>query len=276
MYIKGKYIKPSTIIAYGAPFTIIQPVGGTIREGTDYTFSVGVIGSPPFTYRWYKNNLPIVSGTDKDLQIFNASVNDDANYYCVISNNGFFLQSNTVRLNVLAPPVIVTQPISINTNPNITIFFNTSATGSNPITYDWYKQNTLISSSTNTSLYIFNTQIADLGNYYCVISNQVGSVTSNTVQLSLNTPLDVVTLPNNITLNPGQTLNTSLSCTGTTPITAQWRKDGVNCKPVAIYNSQSIPLLIANIQNINSGTYDCVLTNIVGTINSGSFNVFVS
>ena len=276
MYITGTYIKPSNIIAYVPPFTIIQPVGGTIREGTDYTFSVGVIGSPPFTYRWYKNNLPIGYGTEKDLQIFDATVNDDANYYCVISNNGYSAQSDTVKLNVLTPPVIVTQPTSINTNPSTTVFFNTSATGSGPITYDWYKENQLISSSVNNLLYVFNTQTTDLGNYYCVISNEVGSVTSNTVQLTLNTPLVVVTLPSNITLNPGQTLNTSLSCTGTTPITAQWRKDGVNCKPVAVYNSGLIPLLIANIQEINDGSYDCILTNIVGTINSGTFLVHVN
>ena len=276
MYITGTYIKPSIIIAYVPPFTIIQPVGATIREGTDYTFSVGVIGSPPFTYRWYKNNLPIGYGTDKDLPIFDATLNDDANYYCRISNNSYTIQSNTVKLNVLTPPVIVTQPTSINTNPSTTVFFNTSATGSDPIVYNWYKENTLVSSSVNNLLYVFNTQTTDLGNYYCVISNQVGSVTSNTVQLSLNTPLVVVTLPSNITLNPGQTLNTSLSCTGTTPITAQWRKDGVNCKPVAVYNTGLIPLLIANIQEINDGSYDCVLTNIVGTINSGTFLVHVN
>jgi hypothetical protein len=276
MYITGTYIKPSNIIAYVPPFTIIQPVGETIREGTDYTFTVGVIGSPPFTYRWYKNNLPIVTGTNQNLPIVNAIINDDAYYYCIISNNGYTTQSDTVKLNVLIPPVIVTQPTSINTNPSTTIFFNASATGSDPLIYDWYKRSTLVSSSVNNLLYIFNAQLTDLGDYYCVISNLVGSVTSNTVQLSLNTSLAVVTFPNNFNLNSGQTLNTALSCTGTTPITAQWRKDGVNCKPSTVYNSGSIPLLINNIQTINSGSYDCVLTNIVGTIISPSFIVFVN
>jgi hypothetical protein len=176
----------------------------------------------------------------------------------------------------LAPPIIITQPTSINTNSNTTINFSVSSNGSYPITYNWYKENSLISSSVSNSLYIFNTQSENLGNYYCVISNLVGSVTSNTVQLSLNTLLSVVTLPSNFTLNLGQTLNTSISCTGTTPITAQWRKDGVNCKPTAIYNSGSIPLLINNIQTLNSGAYDCVLTNVVGTIISPSFIVYVN
>jgi len=276
MYITGKYIQPSNIIAYVAPYTIIQPVGGTIKEGTDYTFIVEVIGSPPFTYRWYKNNTPIGYGIDKQLILVNVTTNDDAYYYCKITNNSYTINSDTVKLNVLTPPVIVTQPTSINTNPNTTINFTTSATGSSPITYNWYKANTLVSSSNNNSYYIFNTQTTDLGNYRCVISNLVGSVTSNTVQLTLNTPLAVVTIPNNFTLNTGQTLNTSLSCTGTTPITAQWRKDGVNCKPSTVYNSGAIPLLINNIQTTNSGIYDCVLTNIVGTITSSGFIVFVN
>jgi hypothetical protein len=281
MYIKGTYIQPSIIIAFVPPFTIIQPVGGTIKEGNNFTLSVRVIGSPPFTYKWYKNNVPITNGGDNpDLIITNAGLNDDAYYYCRISNNSsinsYTTNSDTVKLNVLVAPVIVTQPTSINTNPNTTINFTTSATGSSPITYNWYKANTLVSSSNNNSYYIFNTQTTDLGNYRCVISNLVGSVTSNTVQLSLNTGLVVVTLPSNFTLNPSQTLNTSLSCTGATPITAQWRKDGVNCKPSTVYNTGSIPLLINNIQLINDGSYDCVLTNIVGTITSGSFYVHVN
>jgi hypothetical protein len=276
MYIKGTYIQPSNIITYVPPSIIKQPIEATIVSNADYTFSVGVIGSPPFTYRWYKNNLPIGYGTDKDLPIFNATANDDAYYFCRISNNSYTTQSDTVKLNVLTPPVIATQPISITTNPNTTIFFNVSATGSTPIIYNWYKENTLVSSSINNLLYVFNSQLIDATNYYCVITNQVGSVTSNTVQLSLNTPLSVVSVPNNVTLNSGQTLNVSLSCTGTIPITAQWRKDGINCKPSVVINNNSIPLLISNIQSINIGTYDCVLTNVVGTITSPSFIVYVN
>jgi hypothetical protein len=272
----GKYIKPSNIISYVPTSIVVQPIGDTISIGSDYTFSVEVIGSPPFYYKWYKNNIPIVSGTNKQLSIYNATSNDDASYYCVISNDKYSVQSNTVQLNVIPSPFIVKQPTSINTNPNTTIFFDVSAIGSDPLMYNWYKENTLVSSSTSNLLYVFNTQTTDLGNYYCVISNLVGSVTSNTVQLSLNTPLSVVKFPNNITLNIGQTLNVSLSCTGTTPITAQWRKDGMNVKPQTVYNTRLIPLLIPNIQTTNIGVYDCVLTNLVGTITSTSFRLFVS
>jgi hypothetical protein len=276
MYIKGTYIKPCTIIAYVPPFTIIQPKGATIGEGGTHTFSVRVIGSPPFTYRWYKNGVPITTATDKDFVITNATTNDDADYYCIISNNKHSLQTITVKLNVLKYPVIIKQPVSIRANPNTTIYFDTSANGSDPLTYSWYKEDTLVSSSTNNLLYIYNTQKLDIANYYCVISNLIGSVTSNTVRLTLNEPLSVVKLPNNITLNPGKTLNTYLSCTGTTPITAEWRRDGVACKPITVYPTGSIPLIINNIQVINDGTYDCVLTNIVGTITSNSFIVHIN
>jgi len=281
MYIKGTYIQPSIIIAFVPPSIIRQPVGGTIKEGNNFTLSVQVVGSPPFTYKWYKNNVSIANGGDNsDLIITNAGLNDDAYYYCKISNNSsknsYTTNSDTVKLNVLVAPVIVTQPTSINTNPNTTINFTTSAIGSTPITYNWYKENTLVSSSVNNSYYIFNTQKTNSGNYHCVISNLIGSVTSNTVQLTVNEPLAIVTLPSNFALNPAQTLNTSLSCTGTTPITAQWRKDGVNCKPSTVYNTGSIPLLINNIQLTNDGSYDCVLTNIVGVLTSASFYVYVN
>lgn len=275
MYITGTYIKPNIIISYVPPFTIIQPVGAIIPKGYDYTFRVEAIGTPPFAYKWYKNGVLLETETQNYLTIINATETDTANYYCVISNNSYSTQSDTVELLVLDKLFIVTQPVSINTNPNTTVFFNTSAIGATPITYDWYKNGELISSSYNNLLYTFNTQTKDIGNYYCVISNLVDSVTTNTVELTLNTPLVVVRFPDDTTINPGQTVNTSLSCTGTTPITAQWRKNGSNFKSSNVYNNGFVPLVISDVEKDDNGVYDCVLTNIVGSITSQSFLLYV-
>ena len=276
MYFKAKHIKPSNIIFYGLPSIVTQPTGATISLNSSHTFSIKVIGSPPLYYNWYKNDVLIPNETNKELVISNATLNDDANYFCRVTNDKFTIQSNTVKLNVLLKPSIATQPLSVNTNPSSTVCFDVSATGSAPFTYNWYRNNNIVSTFNSNRFCVFGANTQDVGNYYCIVSNEVGSITSNSVQLTLNSPIQITSTPTNFSLRVGQPLTTQITCTGTKPITAQWRKDGVNYKPVSISNTGTFQLITLNLQTSDSGTYDCVLTNVVGTVTSPSFIVYVS
>lgn len=277
MYIKGTYIKPSVIIAYVTP-VIIQPIkGGMIAVNGSFTFSVDAIGSPPLKYSWYKNGVPILNQKNSTYIISNAALSNDANYYCKVSNNSYTINSNTVRLQVLNPVSIVTQPTTIYLNPNDTGFLMVSGIGSEPIIYSWYKDNIFITSSSINQLYIVDANSTDVATYYCKISNPISFVDSNTARVELIQKIVIVSIPSNISINPTKTVNVNLQCTGTLPITAQWQKDGTAYKaPVIINSGGTIPLLISNIQNSDEGTYTCVLTNMAGTITSSSFKIYVN
>ena len=109
-----------------------------------------------------------------------------------------------------------------------------------------------------------------------VVSNIVGSVSSTTASLKIYDELSIITPPEDLTLNVHQTSALHLSCVGTIPISAQWRKDGINYGPLIISNTYSINLNLNNVDVTSAGYYDCVLSNIVNTVTSDTAHVYVN
>jgi hypothetical protein len=276
MYIKnGSFKKHTYIISYVPPIILSQPIGGTVQIYDPFNFRVKVRGSAPIEYQWYKNNKKIIGAQSDTLNIPSCVQLDDAIYYCKITNNRNVIYTNTVKLNVLAPPLIIEDPISLSAIPLQNISFSVSAIGSEPLTYNWYKDNNNVFSTTNT-LFLNNVQKSDEGNYYVVVSNYLGNVTSLTASLLVYDKLVIYTQPTDLVLNSGETSAFNLSCFGTTPISAQWRKDGTNYGSTIITNLYNIDLNVNNVTFEDEGYYDCVLTNIVGSVTSNQARLFIN
>ena len=82
--------------------------------------------------------------------------------------------------------------------------------------------------------------------------------------------------PDNTTLNIGENLTLSLNCVGTFPISARWRKNNTNFRPLSVVYDGAINLGISNVQITDEGNYDCVLTNIVGTVTSNKASFIIN
>lgn len=76
-------------------------------------------------------------------------------------------------------PEIVTQPQGANVCLNLPFTLSVSASGATPYTYQWFDQSGSISGATNSSYTFTPTNTAWSGNYYCVVSNPSGSISSN-------------------------------------------------------------------------------------------------
>lgn len=86
----------------------------------------------------------------------------------------------------LQPPTIVTQPQSITVVSGAFAPFTVVATGSGIMTYQWYKNNQSINDATSDTLILENVTVTDSGSdYFCVISNSDGSVTTDIVTLTV-------------------------------------------------------------------------------------------
>jgi hypothetical protein len=102
-----------------------------------------------------------------------------------------------------APPVILVQPANEATQLGGTSTFAVAASGSNLI-YQWYLNGTAVPSGTSSIYVTAPATSADQGDeLYVVVSNGVGSVTSNTVVLTVVLPI-ITTVPP----TPGQTSGT--------------------------------------------------------------------
>lgn len=282
MYIKTSKVLKLYNATFYVPLTIAQqPLSGYVTETGTYNFDVKIHGSRPFIYNWYKDSVPIAYGNSETLTITNASSSDTATYYCVVNNNEFTIRTEPVNLGVISYLNIVTQPVSAKAASGNTVNFSMSVVDptynvpENYLNYSWYKDDKLLYTSSSNSFYLFNVQYSNEGEYYGIANNLLNSVTSNRVQLLLYRPVQVVTNPPEFVNVVGKTLNTYLSCTGSMPITARWRKDGQFIGNQRITETGKITLTIPNLQISNNGYYDCVLSNIVSTVTSKNFIVYV-
>jgi hypothetical protein len=102
-------------------------------------------------------------------------------------------------------PAITTQPVNASIPVGSTATFMVVASGSSPLTYQWQKNGTALTGATSSSYTTPAVQAADDGSMFSVlVTNSVGSVTSNGAKLSVSTnsngpsATDVVTFKNDV------------------------------------------------------------------------------
>lgn len=105
-------------------------------------------------------------------------------------------------------PSIASQPAAQTAVTGGTVTFSVSAGGSGPLAYQWRKDGTALAGATNATLTLGSVQSAQAGSYSVVVSNSLGSVTSNGATLTVATgPLSRLgNLSVRTTLGVGQNL----------------------------------------------------------------------
>ena len=87
---------------------------------------------------------------------------------------------------VVVKPSITTQPKSQTVNEGSSVTFSVTASGTTPLSYQWYKGSSKISGATSASYKISSVKTSDEGSYKVTVSNSAGSVTSSVVTLTVN------------------------------------------------------------------------------------------
>ncbi|HEX5219577.1 MAG TPA: lamin tail domain-containing protein [Verrucomicrobiae bacterium] len=152
----------------------------------------------------YRNNLPAGTLTYSQLAT-NATDNGNTWQSAMLPLTGLVVGTNLLaaevhqssasssdsafdlRLTLLGynlGPALLVQLTNASVAAGGNVTFTVTATGSAPLSYRWYFNNVAQSSVTN-SLTIANAQASDVGNYYVVVSNTIGVVTSRVATLTL-------------------------------------------------------------------------------------------
>jgi len=102
------------------------------------------------------------------------------------------LLSAALMTHAQEAPTITTQPTNQAVVMDTDVTFSVVATGTEPLTYQWLLNGTniladggRITGSTSSSLTISNVQVRDAGGYLVVVSNAIGSATSQVAVLRI-------------------------------------------------------------------------------------------
>ena len=100
----------------------------------------------------------------------------------VDANAALILQSAIIG----GAPTIFQEPQDRSAVVDNPATFSVEAVGAPPLTYQWYRNGTLINDATNTSYTIAHVTTGDIGGYHVLIANSINSVTSRVAQLSVS------------------------------------------------------------------------------------------
>ncbi len=170
------------------------------------------------------------------------------------------------------PPQIVVQPSPDTVCAGETAQLSVVASGDAPLSYQWFDVFLIpVPGATSSTLSITNAQESDEGLYFCTVTNNIGSVDSDFVQITVDQAPSITDQPDSQTIDEGDNVTFTGSATGTGALSYQWGKDNVN-----IGGATSSSYTINGATPSDDGDYDVVITNSCGNVTSSDATLTVN
>ncbi|MCX6943602.1 MAG: immunoglobulin domain-containing protein [Opitutales bacterium] len=168
-----------------APSITTQPSNQTVTAGGAASFTVAASGSPTPTYQWAKGGVNVAGATSASYSISAAASLDAGDYTVVVSNTAGSVTSNVATLTVNVMPGITSGPITQAVYATSSLTLSVSASGTAPMSYQWYRDGMAISGATSSTYTISSAVFGDAGTYTVKVTNGAGSVTSSAATLTI-------------------------------------------------------------------------------------------
>lgn len=230
--IVGSQTSLAAALSVNDPVSIVQDPQpqGALLEGSA-TFTVGVAGTGPFTYRWIKNgvDIPGAAAAEASLTLTNITEESAGDYSVRVTN----IAGNVISL--AAPLIVVTdEPKIVSLSPSRLVAVGGAATlqvnavGQPPLKYQWFKGTVKIATGIQAQLALANVQIKDAGAYRVeVTSGATTPVSSGNVEVGV-----VDTAAKAVVTASGGTTKLEVKTAGN-GLTYAWKKDDVSVVPDA-------------------------------------------
>jgi len=285
-----------SIVRYFQSIITDQPDNVSIvANGTnDATFTLVASGLSAPTYQWQRNisgtwtnltNAGRISGVNlATLTVSNVESGDNGfQFRCVVSNLKAGGSSWPDTTSSTATLTVVTAPSIISTNVapgSYTLYYGsynsqvlqlsvTSASGTAPLTYQWYKNAFSLGTANgaNTNTFTKTITASDGGSYVCVVSNAYGSATTGVFSISAVNGVPSITVqPQNQAVNNNASATFSVSVSAAVSIGYQWKKNGSD-----IVGATSSSYTTGSLTTTNdTDTYFCNVYTNYGNVNSST------
>ncbi len=151
--------------------------------------------------------------------------------------------------------------------------FNLDATGSGTLTYQWYRDGQPLQDKTTNNLQLEGLTAANdnFTQYWCIVTGECGSVSSDTALLRVFTTPIVAKKPSNDTVCVGDTARFDIIVDGPNLI-YKWRHLVTN----KVYDNNLPYLIIPDVKQEDFGGYQCEIQSSCGNIQSYGFFIIVA
>ncbi|HEY3855829.1 MAG TPA: immunoglobulin domain-containing protein [Verrucomicrobiae bacterium] len=170
-------------------------------------------------------------GIGPSLPLTAVTASNAGSYTLVVTSQFGSITSAPCSLTVLIPPQLETRLANDFTALDETAVFSVTATGTQPLAFQWQFDGTNLVDQTSEVLSITNAQWADAGIYTVLVTNAYGTA-SEAATLTVGNPPMITNAPTAITVAPGQTAVLSVGVAGDGPFTYQWQFNGTNLPPI--------------------------------------------
>ncbi len=207
--------------------------------GQSWSVLVASVSAQQGSYQW---SIPSTQtpGTQYRIRISDAA---DSTLFDVSDAN----------FSIAGPPQLTAQPQPATVCEGQSVVLSVGAQGT-ALTYQWRRNGQNIPGATQAT-YQFVATLSDAGIYDVVVSNACGSVTSDTVRVTVKErPRITQQPPASLTVCVGQSVTLRVTATGA-GLRYQWRRNGTPI-PGATQSSYTI----AAVQPADSGIYDVVVS----------------
>jgi len=160
------------------PVITAQPTNVTVVAGNAASFYASASGSPTLACQWRLNGNDLPGCTNGTLTLGSAQAGDAGDYCIVVANGAGCVTSLVATLTVLLPPQILVPPQSQRVVQGGPVTLSVSATGTEPLTFQWRVNAQAIPGATGQSLNLGSVQPSDAGDYDVVLSNPAGTEVS--------------------------------------------------------------------------------------------------
>ena len=248
-----------------------QPQSLIVTQNNAATFSVTAAGTAPLSHQWRFEGEDLLNETNSTLNFASAQPNQAGDYSVVVANVAGLATSAVATLTVLIPPSITAHPQSLVITQGHTATFTVNATGTAPLNYQWFFNDTnVLAGETNSTLVLLNAPQSASGNYRLVVSNIAGVATSSLAMLTVVIRPFITQSPASLIVTQGHVAMFTVTAGGDAPLSYQWRHDGA-----AIASATSASFSLAGAQSSDAGSYDVVITNLSGSLTSSTATLTV-
>lgn len=261
-----------------APQITAGPMSQSVPVGSTVQLSVAAAGTGALGYQWALNGIPISGATAPTLSLAFVEPSDAGSYTATVTSAAGQAVSAPAVLTVLSlfvPPAITAQP-PLRTTAAAGSYqaFTVGASGTEPLTYQWYMNGAPIGGATTETLTLQTVTAANAGTYSAVVSNPYGSVTSLGGVLTV-IPANQAPIfefqPTATSVTSGGTATLIVAVVAPPPVTYQWSKNGT-----AIPGATSPSLTISPAGASDAASYSVVIADAAGSVTSSSVALSVA